>query len=611
MIDIDKTIEGNAVLSTIKDCVECELYLKTYSLTGPYLNFKADGHKIEVQLLKHEADESMLSDIADFLEDKNIKKTVYSILKKIQPICGKIIVDGTYIEMKEENKNNTDLSIERLKQMGYQHPCTVRWIIESVEKGKDPDKTWSGLINGNLISKINGHLLHVFDISYTHWDWDELYGYMPSRTENKDLVFLIDRKWVPSKNGDLLGKVVEAIRDGKTVEEALECLKEEKAEKTRECNKIDDFFIRRLGNSLFFDVTTKGGFLTIKVDERRFRKVLPSGGCNYYDFAKPFIGKDYGAFLTVIREAVLEISENGQGLYAKKEAPAPESNEAEGEQIRISTEGSSDEIEVNTTAACDDTAKAKDSDKEEVTEKRPNNWWTQPINDIEFTRIEFDKAKAKQAAKSEAPCDLQCAVSFCKDIFEEKCGIYGLSFSEMNLETLTDQLFMKATILKRRLTDRNKSMRLGFAFFEGIRDEFAAVVNYGVIALRQGGLGVQSLVPEAPLKFYTDQMQAALSLISEKGDDYGELWREQRIGTLADMIYTKVRRLKGIEDQYRFGSMTKEDYHKFAGDQYRDLINYGLFGVVRMTEIADVLAFELEEGENEESGEYEWYDSTK
>ena len=77
------------------------------------------------------------------------------------------------------------------------------------------------------------------------------------------------------------------------------------------------------------------------------------------------------------------------------------------------------------------------------------------------------------------------------------------------------------------------------------------------------------------------------------------------------MIYTKVRRLKSIENQYRVGSMTKEGYHKFAGDQYRDMINYGLFGVVRMTEIADVLAFELEEGENEEEGEYEWYDSTK
>ena len=514
------------------------------------------------------------------------------------------MIDKMNTEMKEESKNSksakgsndTGLSIETLKQMGYNYPCTARRIIEDMEQGKDPKSIDSGLIRSLLTIEGHGHIFHSFVLSYTKIYPEE----NPSCKESKDYILLIDRKWVPSNNGRLLGKFVDAICDGKTVEEALECLKEEETEKAREYGKIDDFFIRRLGNSLFFDVTTKGGFLTVKVDEYRFRKLLPSGGGNYYDFAKPFIGEDCSVFLKVIQEAILEISENGQGIYAKKEAPAPESHDTEGERIRISTEGSSDVIEVNKAAACDDTAKAKDSDKEEATEKRPNNLWTQSINDIEFTRIEFDKAKAKQAAKSEAPCDLQCAVSFCKDIFEKKCGLYGLSFSEMHLETLTDQLFMKATILKRRLTDRNKSQRLGFAFFEGIRDEFAAVVNYGVIALWQGGFGVQSLVPEAPIKFYMDQMNAALSLISDKGDEYGELWRELRIGTFADMIYTKVLRLKGIEDQYRFGSMTKEGYHKFAGDQYRDLINYGLFGVVRMTEIADVMAFEMEEDETDE-----------
>ena len=92
-------------------------------------------------------------------------------------------------------------------------------------------------------------------------------------------------------------------------------------------------------------------------------------------------------------------------------------------------------------------------------------------------------------------------------------------------------------------------------------------------------------------------MQEALSLICEKGADYGELWRELRIGTFSDMIYTKVRCLKSIENQYRVGGMTKEKYRKVVGDQYKDLINYGLFGVVRMTEIANVLAFEMEDYE--------------
>ena len=522
MIDIDKTIEGDAVLSTIKYCALSERpFCRIYNLAGVYLLFRSVWHNIEVQLLTDRVDKKTLSDIADFLEDDKAEKTVYDILKKIQPICGLITVDGASVEMEKNESNNANLSIETLKQMGYNYPCTARRIIEAIEQGEDPKSIDSGLIKSLLTIEGHGHIFHSFILSYTKIYPEE----NPSCKECKDSILLIDRKWVPSNNIKLLGEVIDAICDGKTVEEALECLKKEETEQP----------------------------------------------------AKP-----------------------------EKEAPAPANHDSEGEQIQIMKEGSSDVIVVNTAAACDDTAKAKDSDKEEATEKRPNNLWTQSINDIEFTRIEFDKAKAKQAEKSEAPCDLQCAVSFCKDIFEEKLELYGDSVCFMHPETVTDQLYMKATILKRRLTDRDKGKRLDFAFFEGIQDEFAAVVNYGVIALRQNGNGIQQIgVPESPMLFYTDQMQKAISLICDKGDYYGELWREQRIGTFADMIYTKVRRLKGIENQYRAGALTKEDYHKFAGDQYRDMINYGLFGVARMSRIIDVLLLEMEDNETDEEEGYE------
>lgn len=590
MIDIDKTIEGDAVLSVIKYCVLSEInHRKAYKITSGCLKFIAVGHNIEVQFLTDRVDRRKLpyifTNIVGFLEDDKSEKTVYDILKKIQPICGQIIVDGERVEMKEKNengKNDTGISIETLKQMGYNYPFTVRRIIEGIEQGKDLKDIKGGLVESRIAEKQNGHILYLFSLSDINRYNNEIENEI-RMMDRMDLVFFIDRVWVPSNNGKLLRKVLRAICDGKTVEEALERLKEEDTENARECCKIDDFFIRRLGNSLFFDVTTKGGFLTVKVNEYRLRKALPNCGNSYYDFAKPFIGKDFRTFIEAIKDAVIEITENVFDFHAKKEAPAP----------------------ANTAAACDDTAKAKDSDKEEATNANATEklkemassvqaaiegnekWWRERLDDIEFTRVEFDKAKAKQSEKSEAPCDLQCAASFCKDIFEKKFGLYGASFCDMHPETVTDQLFMKATILKKRLTDRNKSMRLGAAFFEGIRDEFVAVVNYGMIALWQGGLGVQSLVPETPLKAYTNQMQAALELIGEKGADYGELWREQRIGTFADMIYTKVRRLKNIENQYRYGGMKEVDYKKFAGDQYKDLINYGLFGVVRLTAIIE------------------------
>ena len=71
------------------------------------------------------------------------------------------------------------------------------------------------------------------------------------------------------------------------------------------------------------------------------------------------------------------------------------------------------------------------------------------------------------------------------------------------------------------------------------------------------------------------------------------------------MIYTKVLRVKRIENQYRVGGMTEEGYHKFAGDQYRDMINYGLFGVARMSRIIDVLLLEMEDNETDEEEGYE------
>lgn len=230
------------------------------------------------------------------------------------------------------------------------------------------------------------------------------------------------------------------------------------------------------------------------------------------------------------------------------------------------------------------------------TSKAPNHEAKEEEDpDEEFAEKEEREQPEANPDPTMEEVDLRNAVSFCKDIFEEKLGLYGGSFCFMHPETVTDQLYMKATILKKRLTERDKGERFEYDFFEGVRDEFAAVVNYGVIALRQGRFGVQSLVPEDPIKFYTDQMQAALALICDKGEDYGELWRDLRIGTFADMIYTKVQRLKGIENQYRVGGLTKEDYHKFAGDQYRDMINYGLFGVVRVSDIRNGIVLQYDD----------------
>ena len=222
--------------------------------------------------------------------------------------------------------------------------------------------------------------------------------------------------------------------------------------------------------------------------------------------------------------------------------------------------------------------------------------------DEEFAEKEEGEQPEANPDPTMEEVDLRNALSFCKDIFEKKLGLYGGSFCFMHPETVTDQLYMKATILKKRLTERDKGERFEYDFFEGVRDEFAAVVNYGIIALRQSVFSKTKREFEAPddlMQFYLEQTRAALSLICDKSADYGHLWRSQRIGTFADMIYTKVLRVKRIENQYRVGGMTEEGYHKFVEDQYRDMINYGLFGVVRTDDICNVLALTVYEDEEE------------
>lgn len=390
------------------------------------------------------------------------------------------MIDKMNTEMKEESKNSefstkdremsARLDTDKLRRMGFHYPELALRVIEAVERGDDIETLEGRLIKSRIIGKINGH--HVLTIALEdESDFFYMGEEMPASFKIDSMLFL-DRKWVPTTNVNLLCKVIESL-NGKSVEEALECLKEEETE----------------------------------------------------------------------------------------EAVKPEEN-------------------TQTSKAPNHEAKEEEDPDEEFAEKEERE---QPEANPDPTMEEVD---------------LRNAVSFCKDIFEEKLGLYGGSFCFMHPETLTDQLYMKATILKKRLTERDKGERFEYDFFEGVRDEFAAVVNYGIIALRQSVFSKTKREFDAPddlMQFYLEQTRAALSLICDKSADYGHLWRSQRIGTYADMIYTKVLRVKRIENQYRVGGLTKEDYHKFAGDQYRDMINYGLFGVVRVSDIRNGIVLQYDD----------------
>ena len=80
------------------------------------------------------------------------------------------------------------------------------------------------------------------------------------------------------------------------------------------------------------------------------------------------------------------------------------------------------------------------------------------------------------------------ALARCRDIFIKKLTDYGAAWRIMRPESVTDQIFIKATRI--RSLETKKVSKVG----EGILPEFMAIVNYGIIGLIQLELGFSRCV---------------------------------------------------------------------------------------------------------------------
>ena len=146
-------------------------------------------------------------------------------------------------------------------------------------------------------------------------------------------------------------------------------------------------------------------------------------------------------------------------------------------------------------------------------------------------------------------------ISLCRELFEKKLKDYGPSWRIMRPQSVTDQIFIKANRI-RSLEIKGTSM-----VDEGIRPEFIAIVNYGVIGLVQLALG------------FADTKE----LMYAKNHDYDEAWRSMRISSYTDLILMKIYRTKQIESH---GGKTLVSEGVDAN--YMDMINYALFGLIKL-----------------------------
>ena len=171
--------------------------------------------------------------------------------------------------------------------------------------------------------------------------------------------------------------------------------------------------------------------------------------------------------------------------------------------------------------------------------------------------------------------EFEQAVAECRALFEKKLHDYRASWRILRPTALTDQLFIKAKRI--RSLEVKKVSRVG----EGIRPEFIALINYGIVGLIQLERGYADTVDisnDEAMALYDKHAHEALELMKRKNYDYDEAWRSMRVSSYTDLILTKIERIKEIED------LSGETLVSEGIDaNYMDIINYAVFGLIKLS----------------------------
>lgn len=193
------------------------------------------------------------------------------------------------------------------------------------------------------------------------------------------------------------------------------------------------------------------------------------------------------------------------------------------------------------------------------------------INEIE-TRIN-DKSTE---LNNNTPKQFDSVINSCKDIFMKKTKDYGSAWRILRPKSITDQIFIKAQRI-RSIEEKGTSK-----VNEGIEPEYIGIINYCIMALIQLGLNSDKdleLSAEELEPLYDKEVADTKSLMLDKNHDYGEAWRSMRISSYTDLILMKILRTKQIEN-----NKGKTLISEGLDANYRDMMNYAIFGLIRLSE---------------------------
>jgi hypothetical protein len=175
---------------------------------------------------------------------------------------------------------------------------------------------------------------------------------------------------------------------------------------------------------------------------------------------------------------------------------------------------------------------------------------------------------------SNTAAEYDAMIDICKGLFMRKTHDYGTAWRILRLESITDQIFIKAQRV--RTLEEKKISKVG----EDITGEYIGIVNYCVIAMMQLECDAETAVELAPdhvSRLFDEKVNETKELMFAKNHDYGEAWRDMRISSLTDLILMKLLRVKQIEDNKGL-TLASEGIKA----NYQDILNYSVFALIKL-----------------------------
>lgn len=175
--------------------------------------------------------------------------------------------------------------------------------------------------------------------------------------------------------------------------------------------------------------------------------------------------------------------------------------------------------------------------------------------------------------------EFKTVIEQCKTVFLKKTADYGTAWRILRLNSLTDQIYIKAQRIRNIEETGIQKVQ------DSIVSEYIGIVNYCLMALIQ-----MHISPDAPMELplpeteqlYNERVNYIEETLEAKNHDYGDVWRSMRISSFTDLILMKLLRIKQIED-----NQGKTLDSEGVDANYTDIINYAIFALIKLNALQE------------------------